>query len=143
MTFLAKFTNTNPRARLNFSWERSARRLLEIARHQYKEAYDEVELPPRGQFAEQALVTLLLKDPAFKKLADSIKDGHAWFAEIEAALDEDESTDKKAEKAEKAVKPAASAKPVAPVSATPAPATPSAPATTVAPAPTRPSWQNS
>lgn len=145
MTFLAKFTNTNPRARLNFSWERSARRLLEIARHQYQDAYEEAELPPRGQFAEQALVALLMKDPSFKKLADAVKDGHAWFDEIEAILNDDESTDKKAEK-DKAAKAAVPAKAfaTAPVSvaAVSAPAAQPVPVASPAQLSVKPAWPN-
>jgi len=135
MSFLAKFTNTNPRARLNFSWERSTRRLLEIVRHQYKDTHQEDELPPRGLTAEQALVALLLKDPSIKKLSDAVKEGHEWFAAIEAALDEDEREDKKSEKpAKPATKPAAQASAAAAPQVTPAP-TPAAPAA-------RPAWPN-
>jgi hypothetical protein len=144
MSFIPKFTNVDPRARLNFSWERSTRRLVEIARHQYKEANKEAELPPRGQTVEKALVALMLRDPAFKKLVGETDAKHPWFAEIEATLDEDEKEDKKSEKGAKpTAKPAAKDEGAkATTVTTAAPVTTPAPTPTPATPATRPAWPN-
>ena len=59
MALIPKFTNTDPNARVSFSFKRSSRRQLDLYRHFYKEQYEDADLPERGPLVEQIVVALL------------------------------------------------------------------------------------
>jgi hypothetical protein len=96
MALIPKFTNTDPNARVSFSFKRSSRRQLDLYRHFYKEQYGDVDLPERGPLVEQIVVALLAKDPDFKKWMDGLKKGGAVLTGVDAGLDREEGTEPKA-----------------------------------------------
>jgi hypothetical protein len=95
MALIPKFTNTDPNARVSFSFKRSSRRQLDLYRHFYKEQYEDADLPERGPLVEQIVVALLAKDPDFKKWMDSLKKGGTVLTSVDAGLDREEGTEPK------------------------------------------------
>ena len=96
MALIPKFTNTDPNARVSFSFKRSSRRQLDLYRHFYKEQYEDADLPERGPLVEQIIVALLAKDPDFKKWMDGLKKGGAVLTSVDAGLEREEGTEPKA-----------------------------------------------